>query len=222
LNRYPVVETSRRYVAAIGGADAVLAQARKAADTGDYRWAAELANHVVLADGNNRQARALQADALEQLGYQSENGVWRNQYLTAAKELREGVNKTLRLTTQGPDIARAMTFEQIFDFIAVRLNHAKVEGRDLGVNVVFTDSGERYALELSNTVLNHTKGRVLKSPAATLSLSRPALFKMLVAKVPLPELIKGGEARLEGDGNALATIFGNLDTFDPSFGIATP
>jgi len=221
LNRYPVVETSRRYVAALGGADAVLAQARKAADAGDYRWAAELGNHVVLADGSNRQARALQADALEQLGYQSENGVWRNEYLTAAKELREGV-KPVRLSTQGPDVARAMTLEQIFDLVAVRLNHAKVEGRDLGVNVVFTDSGERYALELSNTVLNHTKGRVLGNPAATLSISRAALFKMLVARVPLPDLIKAGEAKLEGDAGALGTIFGNLDTFDPNFGIATP
>jgi len=221
LNRYPVSETARRYVAALGGADAVLAQVRKAIDAGDYRWAAELGNHVVLADGTNMQARALQADALEQLGYQSENGVWRNEYLTAAKELREGV-KAVRLTTQGPDVVRAMTLEQIFDFIAVRLNHAKVEGHDVGINFVFTDTGERYALELSNTVLNHTKDRALKNPAATLSLTRPALFKMLVAKVPLPELIKGGEAKLEGDGNALATIFGNLDSFDPHFGIATP
>jgi alkyl sulfatase BDS1-like metallo-beta-lactamase superfamily hydrolase len=221
LHRYPVIETARRYVAALGGADAALAQVRKAADAGDYRWAAELGNHVVLADGNNMQARALQADALEQLGYQSENGVWRNQYLTAAKELRDGV-KPVRLSTQGPDVARAMTLEQVFDFIAVRLNHAKVEGRELGINFVFTDTGERYALELSNTVLNHTKGRVLKNPAATLSISRPALFKMLVAKVPLPVLLKAGEAKLEGDGGALATIFGNVDTFDPQFGIATP
>ena len=167
------------------------------------------------------QARALQADALEQLGYQSENGVWRNEYLTAARELREGV-KPVRLTTQGPDVARAMTLDQIFDVVAVRLNHAKVEGRDVAVNVVFTDTGERYALELSNTVLNHTKGRVLANPAATLTLSRQALFKMLLARVPLPELIQAGEARLEGDGKALATIFGNLDNFNPSFGIATP
>jgi alkyl sulfatase BDS1-like metallo-beta-lactamase superfamily hydrolase len=115
-----------------------------------------------------------------------------------------------------------MTMEQVFDFIAVRLNHAKVEGRDLGINVVFTDTGERYALELSNTVLNHTKGRVLRNPVATLSITRAALLRMLVARVPLPELIKGGEARLEGDGNALAAIFGNLDTFDEYFGIVTP
>jgi alkyl sulfatase BDS1-like metallo-beta-lactamase superfamily hydrolase len=221
LHRYPVVETARRYVAALGGADAVLAQARKAASAGDYRWAAELANHAVLADGSNMQARALQADALEQLGYQSENGVWRNEYLTAAKELRDGV-KPVRLTTQGPDVARAMTLEQVFDLLAVRLNHAKVEGRDLGINFVFTDTGERYALELSNTVLNHTKGRVLSNPAATLSLSREALFRMLVAKVPLNDLVKAGQARLEGDAGAIATVFGNLDTFNPSFGIATP
>jgi alkyl sulfatase BDS1-like metallo-beta-lactamase superfamily hydrolase len=221
LNRYPVAETARRYVAAVGGAEAALTQARKAADAGDYRWAAELGNHVVLAEPNNVQARALQADALEQLAYQSENGVWRNAYLTGAKELREGV-KPVRLITQGPDVVRAMTLEQVFDLIAVRLNHAKVEGRDLGINVVFTDSGDRYALELSNTVLNHTKGRVLRNPAATLSLTRPALLKMLVAKVPLPELIKGGEAKLEGDGNALATIFGNLDAFNPLFGVVTP
>jgi alkyl sulfatase BDS1-like metallo-beta-lactamase superfamily hydrolase len=36
-------------------------------------------------------ARALQADALEQLGYQAESGPWRNFYLSAAKELRDGV-----------------------------------------------------------------------------------------------------------------------------------
>ena len=221
LNRYPVAETARRYVAALGGTDAALAQARKAADAGDYRWAVELGNHIVLAEPNNTQARALQADALEQLAYQSENGVWRNTYLTGAKELREGV-KPVRLITQGPDVVRAMTLEQVFDLVAVRLNHAKVEGKDLGINVSFTDTGERYALELSNTVLNNTKGRVLKKPAATLSLTRPALLKMLVAKVPLPELIKAGEAKLEGDGNALATIFGNLDTFNPLFGVVAP
>ncbi|MEJ8825500.1 alkyl sulfatase dimerization domain-containing protein [Variovorax humicola] len=221
LYRYPVAESARRYVAALGGANAVLTQARAAADAGDYRWAAELGNHAVLADGNNMQARALQADALEQIGYQSENGVWRNEYLSAAKELREGV-KPVQLSVQGPDVARAMTLEQIFDLIAVRLNHAKVEGRDVGINFVLTDTGERYALELSNTVLNHTKGRVLTKPAATLSISRNALFKMLVARVPLPDLIKAGEAKLDGDGAALGTIFANLDTFNPNFGVVTP
>ena len=49
----------------------------------------ELTNHVVFADPTNAEARGLQADALEQMGYRSESGPWRNFYLTGAKGLRE-------------------------------------------------------------------------------------------------------------------------------------
>jgi alkyl sulfatase BDS1-like metallo-beta-lactamase superfamily hydrolase len=218
---HPPVERSKRYVAAMGGAKAALAKAQKAYAAGDYRWVVEIVNHVVFAKPGNAQARALQADALEQLGYQAESGVWRNEYLTAARELREGVRK-LQLSTQGPDLVRGMTLEMIFDFLAVRLNHEKVDGLSVAVNIAFSDTKERYALELSNAVLHNTKGRVLKNPDATLTLTRPALFKMLLAKVPLPELVKAGEAKLEGDPKALGAIFGNLDNFDPLFNIVTP
>jgi alkyl sulfatase BDS1-like metallo-beta-lactamase superfamily hydrolase len=77
----------------MGGADAVLAKAREAYARGDYRWVAQIGNDLVFADPSNAAARALQADALEQLGYQSENATWRNIYLTGAQELRDGVPK---------------------------------------------------------------------------------------------------------------------------------
>ena len=69
----------------MGDADAVLAKAREAFAAGEYRWVAEVVNHVVFADPDNKEARALQADVLEQLGYQSEAGTWRNLYLTGPK-----------------------------------------------------------------------------------------------------------------------------------------
>jgi len=221
LDPLPVAETSRRYVAAMGGRDAVMDKARTAFKSGDYRWAAELNNHAVMAEPAHEPARALQADILEQLGYQAESGVWRNEYLTAAKELRDGVKQS-RVSTQGPDMVRAMTLEMIFDFIAVRLNHQKVDGLNLGIQVVFSDANETYALELSNAVLNNTKGRTLESPQATLTLTRPAFFKMLLGGVPLPKLLEAGEAKVDGDPRALGAIFANLDTFDPLFNIVTP
>lgn len=221
LDPLPPAENARRYVAAIGGADAVMAKARSAYEAGDYRWAAELNNNAVMAEPGNEKARLLQADILEQLGYQAESGVWRNAYLVGAQELRNGIRQ-VRLSSQGPDMVRGMTPELIFDFLAVRLNHRKVDGMNLGVQVNFTDSRETYALELSNAVLNNTKGRKLAAPQATLSLSQPAFFKMLLAKVPLPKLVESGEARLEGDPKALGAIFANLEEFDPLFGIVTP
>ena len=67
------------------GADNVLRQAKQSFDKGDYRWVAEVVNHVVFADGENIAAKQLLADAYEQLGYQSESGPWRNFYLTGAR-----------------------------------------------------------------------------------------------------------------------------------------
>jgi alkyl sulfatase BDS1-like metallo-beta-lactamase superfamily hydrolase len=221
LNRLPPAETAKRYVAAMGGEAAVLATAQKAFDAGDYRWVAELVNHVVYAHPDNAAARALQADALEQLGYQAEAGTWRNAYLVGAKELRDGVLKP-PTSTQGPDVVRGMSLELLFDFIALRLNHAKVDGMQLGLNLVFTDLKETWALELSNSVLNNAKGRVLKSPDATLTLTRPAFLAMLLQGKKLADLVQAGAVKLEGDGKALAAVFANVETFDPYFNIVTP
>lgn len=71
---------------------------------------------VVFADPNNQNARNLEADALEQLGYQAESGPWRNFYLTGAQELRNGVVKGPTPNTASPDTVRAMTPEMFFDF----------------------------------------------------------------------------------------------------------
>jgi alkyl sulfatase BDS1-like metallo-beta-lactamase superfamily hydrolase len=87
---HPPAEAARRHVAAMGGADATVQVAQQAYDEGDYRWAVELLNHVLFTDETHAGARALQADALEQLGFGSENGTWRSAFLAGAAELRHG------------------------------------------------------------------------------------------------------------------------------------
>ncbi|MEZ5662299.1 MAG: alkyl sulfatase dimerization domain-containing protein [Burkholderiaceae bacterium] len=221
LNELPPAEAAKRYVEAVGGVDAVMTKAKAAMEKGDYRWAAELNNHAVMAEPGNEAARHLQADILEQLGYQAEAGPWRNNYLTGAHELRMGV-KPSRLSAQGPDMINALSLEMIFDFIAVRLNHRKVDGADIGVQMNFSDLNETYALELSNAVLNNTKGRKLAQPDVSLTLSRPTFMKMVLGGVPLPKLIESGEVRLEGNPKAFGAIFANLDPFTPLFNIVTP
>src|SRR5205814_4710587 len=79
-NLYPLppADSAKRCLEFMGGADEVIPKARAAYDRGVYRWVAEVVNHVVFAEPDNTAARELQAAALEQLGYQSEAGTWRN------------------------------------------------------------------------------------------------------------------------------------------------
>jgi len=61
LNPYPPMAAATRYVAYMGGAAAVLERARRDFDAGDYRWVAQVVNHVVFAEPGNTEARELQA-----------------------------------------------------------------------------------------------------------------------------------------------------------------
>ena len=91
----PPEESAKKYVEFMGGPKAVIARARESFNKGEYRWVAQVMNHVVFADPKNREARELQAEALEQLGYQAENPTWRNEFLMGAFELRNGVPSAL-------------------------------------------------------------------------------------------------------------------------------
>ena len=90
LNPLPPVEAGEKYVEYMGGTEELIGKATKAFEEGEYRWVVQVMNHAVFADPTNTKVRNLQADAFEQLGYQSESGTWRNAYLTAARELRYG------------------------------------------------------------------------------------------------------------------------------------
>ncbi len=221
LHRLPPVESARRYVAAMGGEAAVLAAGRKAFAEGDYRWAAELMNHAVFANPANTEARALQADTLEQLGYQAESAPWRNAYLMGAYELRNGT-QAMSSSSTSADAVRGMTTELLFDFIALRLDHTKTDGLKAAIQMEFTDSQETWALELSNSVLHNTRGRVLANPDLKLSLTRPAFLAMLMQGRKLPELVQAGMAKIEGNPQVLGALVANVVTFNPTFDIVTP
>ncbi len=203
LDPLPRVESAKRYVAAMGGEAAVVALGRKAFADGDYRWVVELVNKVVFANPANAEARGLQADALEQLGYQAESATWRNAYLMGALELRSGP-KTSGASSSGPDTVRGMTNELLFDFIALRLNHEKTDGLKAAISMIFTDSNEVWALELSNSVLNNTKGRVLKNPDVTISLTRAAFWRCCCKERSCPNWYRRVRSRSRATRRPLA------------------
>jgi alkyl sulfatase BDS1-like metallo-beta-lactamase superfamily hydrolase len=220
LWRLPPTEVGRRYVELAGGAEQLLAAARAAFDAGDYRWVVELVNHLVFADPSNAEARELQADTMEQLGYQSESATFRNAYLTGAQELRNGTLPSRPAGKSG--LLAAMTPDQLFDSMAVRLKAEDVGGLTTAVNLTLTDLGEQWVLQLSNRTLHAVPGRHDANAAVTIRLAKPVLYAVSEGDRSLADAVAAGEAEAHGDLAAADHIFGNLDVFWSNFPLVEP
>jgi alkyl sulfatase BDS1-like metallo-beta-lactamase superfamily hydrolase len=222
LNPLPPVERARKAVAYMGGAEAALARAREDFAKGEYRWVADVMSQVVFAEPENRAARELCADALEQLGYQAESATWRNAYLLGAHELRHGKSAAAVPSRAGGDIVRGLSLDLFFDFLGVRLNGEKAEGKTAVVNWEFPDTGERYALTLQNCALTYLAGRHAPQSDCTVTLDRSTLNRVILRELALPEAMGQGLVKIAGNGAKVAELFGLLDDFSMGFEVIEP
>jgi len=222
LDPHPPVAAAQRYVEFMGGSGAVLEKARESFAEGDYRWVAEVVNHVLFAEPGNADARNLQADALEQLGYQAESGPWRNFYLTGAQELREGLAVGRAPSTGSADIVASLTPEMLFDYLAVRLNGPEAAKESIAINLRFTDSDRDFALQVRNGVLNYRSDRSTPEPDVTLAMARPDFIALLSGRVELSDLTDADRASVDGSLLKLRRFGQLFDEFEFWFPIVTP
>ncbi|WOX06814.1 alkyl/aryl-sulfatase [Microbulbifer pacificus] len=222
LNPLSPADSGPRYVEALGGAEAVMQKAREAFDKGDYRWAAELLNHLVFAQPDNTDARLLQADIFEQMGYQAENMGWRNAYLVGAYELRNGPPTGALATRGGPDFISAMSTELMFDFVGVKLDTDKAEGKELIINFVLPDRDETFLLELANSHLNNIAGVQSKGADVTVTMNRSDLDKLFTKQQSFQELVKSGALKMDGEPQAFIQLMSMLEEFPFWFNVVTP
>jgi len=222
LHVLPPEEAAKKYVEYMGGEQAILEKARQAYDKGEYRWVAEVMNHVVFANPDNQTARELAADAEEQMGYQAESGPWRNFYLTGAKELREGVKKLPAPNTASPDTVRAMSYDLFFDYLGMRLNGPKAAGKKITLNLVFLDTNDKYVLALENGALSHTPNAQSEEANATVTIPRTALNEIVLGETTLDKEIESGKVTVQGNKESISELVALLDKFEFWFNIVTP
>ncbi|CUI17252.1 hypothetical protein PNK_1643 [Candidatus Protochlamydia naegleriophila] len=222
LHVLPEIEGSKKYVEYMGGSDAVIDKAQKDYDKGDYRWAAQVLNHVVFADPANQKGKKLLASTLEQLGYQSENATWRNFYLMGAKELREGIRPQPVLATDSPDVVASMPMENFFDYLAVRLNGMKAAEHFMLINFNLTNSNQRYLLEIKNGVLNYFPDKKSDKANLSIAISRSDLNDLIVGKVKKEELLQSKKLIIDGSKEDFKILKSLFDTFNPWFNIVEP
>ncbi len=213
LDPLPPVEAGANYLEFMGGADAVLARARESFERGEYRWVAQVVNHVVFADPQNREARSLQADALEQLGYQSESATWRNAYLMGAKELREGTPDWGRVPTR--DMSQAMSAEHLFDVIGIRFDPDAFDVGPVTFNVHLTDLDEDHVLGIGRSAVHHRPDAIDPDADATIHIDRATLAAALNDATALDRAEITGRSELVRSLLEKLTVFTTAPLIEP-------
>jgi alkyl sulfatase BDS1-like metallo-beta-lactamase superfamily hydrolase len=213
-------DNATRHVALIGRKK-ILAEGRKAIEAADYRWAVQILHHLVFADPDDTEARKLQADAYEQLGYQQEVPQYRAIFLTAAKELREGIAKLGQLNTDTLDTILAMPIDLLFDFMAVHVIGDKAAAIDIRLNVTFDDTGDEWTMWIRNGVLNARRGHA-DEVQLTITGPKADLAALLLQPTQAEYIIAKDALKTEGDLAVLESLASVIDTFDPYFKISTP
>ena len=222
LDPLPPEQAAQRYVAAMGGAQQVLALAQNAFDSGEYRWTATLLNHLVFAEPANTKAKALLARNYDQLGYQAESAPWRDIYLTGAKELRSGKPGSAADMALGRDLVKYAARSNFFDVMAAQLNAQEAQGMEMIINFTFTDLQENHVLTLKNSVLHHKLSPADSNANATLKISHDLFLDMVLGSASIKELIFSDQLSIDGSKIDLARFFALQDPMKDTFEIVLP
>jgi alkyl sulfatase BDS1-like metallo-beta-lactamase superfamily hydrolase len=222
LDPLPPVAAGKKLVAYMGGGHQVLAKAREDFAAGEFRFVAEVLNHLVFAEPGNEEARILLADTYEQLGYASESATWRNAYLFGAQELRQGSGKARSRDPISPATARSLRTGQLLDCLAVRLNGPAAEGKRLVLNFQFDDTSERFVLNLENCALTHISGSQDANADASLTLDRQTFEELVLQTTTIGEAIEAKKVLATGEASAFQQLMDLMDKYEHVFEIIEP
>jgi alkyl sulfatase BDS1-like metallo-beta-lactamase superfamily hydrolase len=159
------------------------------------------------------------------LGLGAENAVWRNIFLTGARELR---GQTTRPTRAGYGGTRAltagMTIGQLFQLMSLRLDGPRAAGRRLRSRWVLADLPQTWTLSLLNGVLTPTecRGAGGVEPDVMVTLDRAVLERLVTGQLTIDEAAVSGLATVDGDATALSALFDLLEWSRATFSVAMP
>lgn len=222
LNPLPPEQSSLRYVEFMGGAEAILKKASQSMQRGEYRWVAEVLNHLVFAQPDNGSAKQMLAEAYRQLGYQSESGPWRDIYLSGALELLSGTPDQHYDPVFAKAFVQQVPLMQFMKALSVRLDGEKAEGERLVLNVLFTDQQQNFVLTVRNSVMHYKESPAAANADVSIALSKNLFVDILLGQAGIQQLLTTDDLAVEGSVLKLLKFFSLLGESNDNFNIVTP
>jgi alkyl sulfatase BDS1-like metallo-beta-lactamase superfamily hydrolase len=157
-------ERARRIVDLAGGRKQLREASESAYANGDRAWAAELARHLVRADPEDAESRALLAGILRSIGYDAVSANLRNDMLTEAMVLERGIDpRRLASPSTAPDMLRPIDDSMLFRALGVSLDPARSGEVTMTVGITLTDTGTQHTIFVRRGVLEWRAGRPVEA-----------------------------------------------------------
>jgi alkyl sulfatase BDS1-like metallo-beta-lactamase superfamily hydrolase len=187
-----------------GGADKLLAFAKKNAEAGNSQAALELTGHLLQLDPSNRDVRALRTKVLSDLGKREKTNVnARHYFLTEALELADGrpVAVPTKIT---PEQLSQFPIDSFMAMLPLNLKASESLDTVKTVGIRFPDEKKDFTLIIRRGVAEIRKG--LPEDADILVTANAQDFKEMVAKIKNPASTLFGFTYDKGSSMA----FGNV------------
>ena len=217
LNKLLPEESAKKYVEYMGGESNVLIKAKESFANGEYQWVSEVTKQVIYANPNNKDAKLLCADALEQLGYIAESGPWRNVYLMGAQELRHGI---IPITGSfiSEDVLNNLPLKDVIYLLSIRLDGFNAGDLDYKINFIIPDRKESASTEVKRGVFRYLKNKIDENAAVTVTMPKKILYEFATTNI-IPD---STSIKITGDENKWNTFLKLHDIINQSFNIMTP
>ncbi|MDQ0314755.1 alkyl sulfatase dimerization domain-containing protein [Amorphus orientalis] len=206
-------EEAERMVVAMGGPDEVRAKAKQAHEDGDYLWAAQLGDYLVMAQ-DTPEHRAALAETLRQIGYRTVSTNSRSWLLSRALWL-EG--KTPILKTAPADPASLVTnLGDYVNYYRVRVSPDRSADTDLLMTLAFED-GRSFGLHVRRSLVDFIEDvqSAPRQPEVAVAM-KPETWALVFNNLADPAaLIDKGDISITTGGAAQAKAFFAL--FDPVY-----
>ena len=222
LNPLPPEQSARRYVEAMGGADAMLTAAAKYLAEGEYRWVGEMLNHLVFAQPNNAVAREMLAQAYQQMAYKAESGPWRDIYLSGARELIDGKQVAADNKLNSSAFLSEVPLDQFVKAMTVNLDPEKAASKQLKINLSFTDKQKNFVVTIRNSVMHYAELPADPTADASLNITQSMFVGMLVGAVGASDIITSDQVSVDGSMLKLVSFFSLFGESNDNFNIVLP
>jgi alkyl sulfatase BDS1-like metallo-beta-lactamase superfamily hydrolase len=214
-------DEARRWVALLGGTDAMLKAAQEALDNKEFAWAAKLANQVYLIDDQNPRARGLKAEALRQMAYVSTGANDRAHLMSQALALEGKVQIARLIPPPTPMIvANPSTY---VDYFRVRIDPGRSGETKSFLRFDFT-SGTSAGLDIRRAVAEFVPepDEYGKEPDLVLAMSGETWAKIYLSQETPESLIESGAIEVDGDATEAGRVLDLFDRYKPEKAVVIP